>query len=164
MIYVALGANLCSEKWGLPKATLEAAICALQSFSVEVIDRSPLYESAPVPKSEQPNYLNAVIAIETDLSSRDLMGKMHQIEAEFGRVHRELNEARCIDLDLISYHEEIGDGAGGGPILPHPRLSQRSFVLLPLQDIAPDWRHPDSGASISDLIKNLPSLADIRQL
>lgn len=164
MIYVALGANLPSEKHGAPKATVEAAIDVLQGPSVEVVARSPFYESAPVPRSEQPMFVNAVVAVETGLSPRALMDRLHRIETEFGRVRRTLNEARSLDLDLIAYHDEISEGPDGGPILPHPRMSQRAFVLLPLLDIAPEWCHPESGTHIAELVKNLPSIGDIRQL
>lgn len=164
MIYVALGANLPSEKYGPPKATLEAAIGVLDAQPIRIIDCSPFYESAPVPRSDQPLFVNAVVAVETQLPSRELMERLHQIEAEFGRVRRNLNEARPLDLDLIAYHDKIADGSKGGPVLPHPRMSLRPFVLLPLQDIAPEWRHPESGTGIGEMVKNLTSLADIRQL
>jgi len=164
MIYVALGANLPSEKYGAPKATVEAAIDVLHSLSVDVVARSPFYESAPVPRSKQPMFVNAVVAVETGLSPRALMDRLHRIEAEFGRVRRTLNEARSLDLDLIAYHDEISEGADGGPVLPHPRIAQRAFVLLPLLDIAPEWSHPETGTHITELVKNLHSIGDIRQL
>lgn len=164
MIYVALGANLPSVEFGPPKSAIEAAIGVLRDRSVDIIACSPFYKSAAVPASDQPLFVNAVTAVETRLSPRELMELLHTVEADFGRVRRELNEARTLDLDLIAYHDDIADGSKGGPVLPHPRMTQRAFVLLPLRDIAPEWRHPESGTCIDGLVNDLASLKDIRRL
>lgn len=168
MIYVALGGNLPTEKYGPPLATLRAAVRVLESVGkaagLRVRARSPWYESAPVPRSDQPLFVNGVVAVETRLPPPQLLELLHGVEADFGRVRFERNEARPLDLDLIAYHGEISPGVDGGPVLPHPRMCERAFVLLPLRDIAPWWRHPGTGKSMDTLVKDLPSLDEIRQL
>ncbi len=164
MIYVALGGNLTTSDFGPPLATLAAAVGAIESAGLTVCARSPWYESAPVPPSDQPLFVNGMLAVQTGLPAAPLLELLHGIEADFGRIRFEPNEARPLDLDLIAYHDETSEGEDGGPTLPHPRMEGRSFVLLPLRDIAPDWRHPATGKSIDALVKDLPSLAEIRRL
>ena len=118
--------------------------------------RSRFYKSAPVPVSDQPWYVNAVASVATELPPRELLALLHRVEARFGRARRERNEARPLDLDLLAYNDRIEAGEGGGPILPHPRLHERGFVLLPLAEVAPGWRHPVSGKSVAELIAALP--------
>lgn len=164
MIYIALGGNLPTKEFGEPLATLAAAVGAIESAGLTVCARSPWYESAPVPPSDQPLFVNGMLAVQTGLPAAPLLELLHGIEADFGRVRFEPNEARPLDLDLIAYHDETSEGEGGGPALPHPRMEGRSFVLLPLRDIAPDWRHPATGKSIDALVKELPSLEEIQRL
>jgi 2-amino-4-hydroxy-6-hydroxymethyldihydropteridine diphosphokinase len=115
-----------------------------------------------VPISDQPWYVNAVAAIETDLTPEQLLALLHEVEAEFGRVRGLVNAPRLIDLDLLAYGREIrGEGA---PILPHPRLHQRAFVLRPLFDIAPDWVHPLSRMTLAEMIEDLPQDQTIEPL
>lgn len=122
---------------------------------------SLFYETAPVPVSDQPWFVNAVAAVETDLDAASLLAVLHQVEQEFGRVRRERNEARVLDLDLIDYKGMV---SAGSPLLPHPRMAERAFVLLPLRDVAPGWRHPVSGRTVDDLIAALPPDQAIRPL
>jgi 2-amino-4-hydroxy-6-hydroxymethyldihydropteridine diphosphokinase len=93
--------------------------------------------------------------METSLPPAELLELLHEVEAEFGRTRNVRNEARILDLDLIAYNDHVSNAAGG-PILPHPRLHERAFVLLPLADIDPQWRHPVSGTPISALVSALP--------
>lgn len=153
MIVVALGANLPSA-FGAPRATCEAALAMLETRGVRVLRCSRWYRTAPVPVSDQPWYVNAVAAVDTRLPPASLLNVLHEIEARLGRVRSVANAARVIDLDLLAY----GDRVGGppGPVIPHPRLHERAFVLLPLRDVAPDWRHPGTGARIGALIAALP--------
>jgi 2-amino-4-hydroxy-6-hydroxymethyldihydropteridine diphosphokinase len=109
-----------------------------------------------VPPSDQPDYVNGVVAVETRLSPAALLARLHEIERAFGRERRIPNAARTLDLDLIAYHDRVTGPEEGAPILPHPRLAERAFVLLPLQELAPGWRHPVSCVSIADLIRALP--------
>jgi 2-amino-4-hydroxy-6-hydroxymethyldihydropteridine diphosphokinase len=112
--------------------------------------------------SDQPWFVNAVAAIETDLSPASLLMLLHRIELEFGRVRGVVNAPRLIDLDLLAYGRRIS--AEEVPILPHPRMDQRAFVLRPLADIAPDWRHPVSGLGLAALIARLPADQEIQPL
>ena len=152
MILIGVGSNLPSPKFGTPLQTCEAALAELQKRGVAVSRRSRWYESAPVPVSDQPWFVNAVAAVETDLSPEALLALVHEIEAEFGRVRRTRDEARILDLDLLVYNDLVNQRP---PILPHPRMHQRSFVLLPLAELAPDWRHPANGEPIAKLIAAL---------
>jgi 2-amino-4-hydroxy-6-hydroxymethyldihydropteridine diphosphokinase len=85
-----------------------------------------------------------------------LLDLLHGIEREMGRVRRVRDEARVIDLDLLIYGETLS-GPGETPVLPHPRLAERAFVVLPLAELAPDWRHPGSGRSLQEMIRALPA-------
>jgi 2-amino-4-hydroxy-6-hydroxymethyldihydropteridine diphosphokinase len=96
-----------------------------------------------------------VVEVSTDLPAPALMEALHAVEAEFGRTRRERNAPRPIDLDLIDYRGKVAEA--GSPILPHPRMADRAFVLLPLRDIAPHWRHPVTGRSLDQLIGRLPA-------
>ncbi|HUJ97513.1 MAG TPA: 2-amino-4-hydroxy-6-hydroxymethyldihydropteridine diphosphokinase [Stellaceae bacterium] len=152
MILIGMGANLPSPA-GPPQQTLEAALAALAEAGIALERRSPWYRSAPLPAGDQPWYVNGVVSVATRLAPVALLGQLHRVEARFGRLRRQRNEPRVLDLDLLDH-----DGAlrQEPPVLPHPRLHERAFVLLPLADIAPDWRHPASGASLATLIAALP--------
>ncbi len=143
-----------SAEYGSPDAVVHAAIAAVARTGARLLQTSSLWRTAPVPASGQPSFLNAVIGIETSLSAAALLGELHAIEARFGRVRRERNEARIVDLDLLDYAGQVSP-PGALPLLPHPRLAERAFVLRPLAEIAPDWRHPASGAGIARLIAAL---------
>jgi 2-amino-4-hydroxy-6-hydroxymethyldihydropteridine diphosphokinase len=153
MILIGLGANLPSAL-GPPQATLEAALAALEKRGVVVLARSPWYRSAPVPASDQPWYVNAVASIATALGPVELLALLHQVEARIGRERRTRNEPRAVDLDILDYDGLVRTDA---PMLPHPRMQARGFVLLPLRDVAPGWRHPVSGAGLAELIAALPA-------
>jgi 2-amino-4-hydroxy-6-hydroxymethyldihydropteridine diphosphokinase len=155
MILLGLGANLPSARHGSPQATLEAALARLGAAGIGIERRSPWYRSAPVPAGDQPWYVNGVAAVATPLGPAELLALLHGIEAEFGRVRRERNEPRSVDLDLLDYRGWVS-APGQEPVLPHPRLAERAFVLLPLADIAPQWRHPVSGRGLASLIAALP--------
>ena len=151
MIFIALGANLPSNV-GPPRATIEAALRSLAQEGGEIVARSRFYESSPVPKSDQPDYLNAVVAIKSDWDPTTLLAVLAAIETRFGRQRGERNAARPLDLDLIAYDDLIRDAP---PILPHPRMHERAFVLLPLAEIAPNWYHPRLRLPIAALIQAL---------
>jgi len=135
----------------------------LSEAGVAVVARSRWYRSAPVPASPQPWFVNGVAAVATGLGPVPLLALMHRIEARFGRVRAAANAARTLDLDLLDYDGMVR-GAGEAPILPHPRLHERAFVLLPLAELAPDWRHPVTGAAIAGLIAALPADQPTRPL
>jgi 2-amino-4-hydroxy-6-hydroxymethyldihydropteridine diphosphokinase len=151
-IFVALGANLPSPDYGSPRATLEAALTLLAAEGMTIVRRSSWWQSGPQPASDQPDFVNGVIEVETDLSAAGLLQSLHRVESACGRVREQRWEARVLDLDLIDYRGRHETGQGAGPDLPHPRMAGRLFVLLPLQEIAPEWRHPVSGAALPALI------------
>lgn len=149
-IYIALGANLPSDH-GSPQKTLEAAAAMLVEKGIVIRRRSSWWRSSPQPASDQPDFINGIFEIETSLPPDELLQLLHHVEAAFGRVRRQRWEARVLDLDLIDYCGRVS-GAPAAAILPHPRLQDRLFVLLPLQEIAPNWRHPATGAGLETLI------------
>ena len=164
MILIALGANLPSV-YGSPLKTLTAAIECIDSHEeIAVVRRSAIYKSAPVPISDQPWYHNAVIAVETGLKPFTLLAVLQEIEINFGRERAadERNAARTLDLDIVAYHDFIIDEAGLE--IPHPRMSDRGFVLFPLSDVSPEWKHPITGAFISKMIEALPKVQDIHKI
>ncbi|WP_300779759.1 2-amino-4-hydroxy-6-hydroxymethyldihydropteridine diphosphokinase [Enhydrobacter sp.] len=163
-IYVGLGANLPHPEFGSPKATLEAALNELGRREVVLERLSPWYRSAPVPASDQPWFVNAVAEISTGLSADALLAQMHAVEEAFGRVRSVTNAARRIDLDLLDFRGQIAVGGPGRATLPHPRLAERAFVLRPLADLAPGWRHPETQMSIQALVAALPSDQMIERL
>ncbi len=147
--YIGLGANLHSSA-GPPEATLAAAALRLASLG-RVAARSSLYSTAPVGFLDQPRFLNAVIALETELIPRCLLQELLAIERDFGRDRAASvpSGPRALDLDILLF----GDLIVSGPDLeiPHPRLSERAFVLVPLSEIAPQAPDPRSGASMLQL-------------
>lgn len=156
MILIGIGANLPSEAYGSPLQTCEAALDALDNApGVRVARRSRWFESAPVPISDQPWYVNGACIVETAHDARTLLDILHDIEADFGRVRTERNAARVLDLDLLAYDEQILTDESG-MIVPHPRMDGRAFVLLPLQDLVPGWVHPQTGVLLADMIAALP--------
>jgi 2-amino-4-hydroxy-6-hydroxymethyldihydropteridine diphosphokinase len=138
--YVALGANL-----GDPKATVLAAFAALANLPESRVARcSSLYRTAPVGILSQPDFVNAVALLETTLAPEALLDALLDIEARFGRIRRERNGPRTLDLDLLLYDDIELDLPR--LTLPHPRLHLRAFVLLPLAEVAPDLAIPRRGS------------------
>jgi 2-amino-4-hydroxy-6-hydroxymethyldihydropteridine diphosphokinase len=152
MILVALGANLPSPVHGGPRETLEAALVELDRAGLRVVARSAWYETAPVPLSDQPWYVNGVVAVTSPLGAADVLDELHRIEAAFGRVRTEANAPRVLDLDLLAYGDRVSPDR---PLLPHPRLHERAFVLRPLADVAPDWRHPVLGVGLDEMLARI---------
>jgi 2-amino-4-hydroxy-6-hydroxymethyldihydropteridine diphosphokinase len=146
-VVVALG---CSLPGAYPsrQALLEAAVEALASEGLAVAGRSSWWTSDAWPDPTAPAYLNGVVLVETRCSASDVLATLHRIEARFGRVRAEPNAPRTLDLDLIAHGQTVLDGA---VIVPHPRAHERLFVMGPLAQIAPDWRHPVSGRAAADL-------------
>lgn len=162
-IYIGLGANLPSAA-GDPAATLELALKDMDAAGISILRRSPWYESAPVPRADdQPWYVNGVVEVATALDPVALLSVLQGLEAKSGRVRAVANAPRPLDLDIIAYGTVVNTGPNP-PLLPHPRMDVRAFVLLPLQAIAPDWRHPVSGKSVGELVATLPVDQEIRLL
>jgi 2-amino-4-hydroxy-6-hydroxymethyldihydropteridine diphosphokinase len=151
--YIGLGANLPSPA-GPPEATLAAAISRLGSLG-RITAKSSLYSTAPVGYGAQPRFVNAVVALETQLEARELLDALMAIERDFGRDREDAipNGPRTLDLDILL----LGDLQINEPGLeiPHPRLAKRAFVLVPLNEIAPEAIDPRSGKKMSELLKRL---------
>jgi 2-amino-4-hydroxy-6-hydroxymethyldihydropteridine diphosphokinase len=162
MILVAIGSNLTGPA-GPPLAMCEAAVAALAGAGASPVRRSRWYESASIPLSAQPWYINGIISVATALEPVGLLALLHAIEVRWGRVRGAANAARVLDLDLLDYDGLIRPGPEP-PHLPHPRMAGRAFVLLPLSEIAPAWRHPGSGRALQDLVRALPLDGQIRPL
>jgi len=153
MILIALGANLPSN-YGRPDETILAAQKVMDEQGIHVVQSSRIWLTAPVPVSDQPWYHNAVVQVETSLSPYALLEMLQSIENDFGRVRTVRNAPRLLDLDLIAYHDRILDKPD--LIVPHPRMHERAFVLMPLQDIVSSWTHPVYGFDLSDMIAKIP--------
>lgn len=156
-IFIGAGANLPHPSYASPRETLQAALLELDRRQARVLRCSRWYRTAPVPASDQPWYVNVVAEIATALGPDELLETLHAIEDLFGRVRSVPNAARLIDLDLLDYRGKIATPGPSRATLPHPRLTARAFVLRPLADLAPDWRHPVSAAPIGDLLAALPA-------
>jgi 2-amino-4-hydroxy-6-hydroxymethyldihydropteridine diphosphokinase len=154
-IYIGLGANLTHPVHGAPARTLRVALDMMADRGISLLRVSPRYRSAPVPASDQPWYVNAVAEVATDLAADELLARLHAVEAELGRARTVADAARAIDLDLLDFRGEIASGGPRRAILPHPRMAERGFVLRPLADLAPLWRHPITRAPIQVLLARL---------
>ncbi len=137
MILIGLGANL-PGRFGGPERALEEAMREMTRRGLKVVQASRLWLSAPVPASDQPWYRNAVAIVETAL------------------------DARVLDLDLLAYGEEVI--RDGDLTVPHPRLHERAFVLFPLRDVAPGWRHHVLNKDLSEMIGDLPPGQDAKPM
>jgi 2-amino-4-hydroxy-6-hydroxymethyldihydropteridine diphosphokinase len=154
--YIALGSNL-----GDRAQTLSFAIDRLGRLGT-VTATSSFYETEPVGFQDQPPFMNAVVAVETDLEPFDLLRGMLAVEREFGRDrnHSVLNGPRTLDLDLLVMGDCVVTGAE--LTLPHPALPRRRFVLAPLAEVAPSLRHPLLKNTMAELLKGLPDEGENR--
>jgi 2-amino-4-hydroxy-6-hydroxymethyldihydropteridine diphosphokinase len=162
VILVGIGSNLAAPQFGSPEETAKAAVAQLPAIGAAVLGCSRWYLSEPVPASDQPWYVNGVALIETRLAPPALLAALLALEARFGRRRGAANAARTLDLDLLDYDGR--PSATKGLVLPHPRLHERRFVLAPIAEIAPGWRHPRLGMTAGELLRRLPPGQPIRAL
>ncbi|MGE0419440.1 MAG: 2-amino-4-hydroxy-6-hydroxymethyldihydropteridine diphosphokinase [Acetobacteraceae bacterium] len=159
MILVAIGANLAGPDGAAPIVTCRSAVTLLDSQpTIRVAAVSRWFETAPVPPSGQPPYVNAVVRLSVEpgvtIDPAWLLARLMEIEAACGRSRSVANAARTLDLDLIAMDNLVR--LSPDPILPHPRAHERAFVLAPLADVAPGWIHPVLGRSVEALLAELP--------
>jgi 2-amino-4-hydroxy-6-hydroxymethyldihydropteridine diphosphokinase len=150
IVYIALGCNLGNRLSNLKNA--------ISNFTpqMDVKKKSPVYETPPWGYADQPSFLNQVVMAETYLEPEDLLGHLKRLETVLGREPSFQNGPRLIDLDILFYDDIIVDSP---PLMiPHPRLHQRAFVLVPLNDIAPDLVHPLFSKSVSEMLLDIDRL------
>jgi 2-amino-4-hydroxy-6-hydroxymethyldihydropteridine diphosphokinase len=162
VILIGIGGNLDSTRFGPPRDTLSAALAALGEKRIGILLRSGWYRTEPVPPSDQPWFVNAVLSVATELVANDLLPVLQAIERQFGRVRAEANAPRTLDLDILDYQGEVMSAAS--LVLPHPRLHERRFVLVPIAEIAPEWRHPILELTAAELLARLSSEQQIQRL
>ncbi|MBM4425989.1 MAG: 2-amino-4-hydroxy-6-hydroxymethyldihydropteridine diphosphokinase [Chloroflexi bacterium] len=150
IVYLALGSNM-----GNRLANLKNAI-SLLTPQMTVKKKSPVYETPPWGYTDQPAFLNQVVMVETYMEAEPLLGHLKRLETALGRAESFQNGPRLIDIDILFYDDVILDSPP--LVIPHPRLHQRAFVLVPLNDIASDFVHPVLGKPISDLLLDVDRL------
>ncbi len=177
---IALGANLPSARGG-PRETLEAALRALAARGLAVVARSHWYRTTAFPAGSGPDYVNGAAVLASERDPEAVLAVLHEVERGLGRTRHGRWEPRVCDLDLLAVAREVRpdeatarawiDREGArqreappGLILPHPRLQERAFVLVPLAEVAPAWRHPILGLTVVEMLAALPPDGGIERL
>ena len=156
MIFLSLGSNL-SSSFGSRFDNLKIAISLLEKEGIKIKKTSSFYETPSYPNKNNPRFINLAILVETNLSPANLMKKLIQIEEHLERQRNKKNDPRTCDIDIIDYKGQIHKFSFNNQNLeiPHKEIINRNFVLLPLQEIAPKWKHPKTNEIITSLIKKL---------
>ena len=154
--YLAIGSNL-----GNKSNNIEITKFELEKYKIKILKSSSSYMSESWPDKSNPKYINIVIKIKTNLAPLELLKICNLIESKLGRVRSKKNAPRTCDIDIIDYDKKIINEEK--LILPHPRINERNFVLLPLFDVDKSWKHPKSKINIVNLIKSLP-IKDLRSI
>ena len=157
-VYLAIGSNL-----GNKINNIELAKFELEKNKIKILKSSSNYLSKSWPDPTKPKYINIVIKVRTNLAPIELLKTCNFIELKLGRIKTSINAPRTCDIDIIDYNRKILNEKNNQLILPHPRLSKRNFVLLPLFEIEKSWKHPKSRINIVNLISSL-SMKDLRSI
>ena len=159
--YLAIGSNL-----GNKISNIEITKAELEKYKIKILKSSSNYICDSWPDPSMPNYINIIIKIKTSLAPLELLKICHVIELKLGRVRSKKNAPRTCDIDIIDYNQKILNKKNNKLILPHPRMSERNFVLLPLLELDKSWKHPKSKINIVNLINSLPVryLRSIKQI
>ena len=157
MILIGIGSNL-EGPWGTPNETVRRAFAALDEAPLRLLKASRAILTAPHGWTDQPDFVNAVAEIATGLEPQPLLARLHDIERSAGRQRTLHWGPRTLDLDLLDHHGLVITGddgleAGRPLVLPHPGIPERAFVLKPIVEIAPDWRHPVLGVTATELLR-----------
>ncbi len=180
---IALGANLSLRGCG-PKVTLERSLIAMTEAGLVIRKTSRFFATPCFPAGAGPDYVNAAVLIESDLTPQGVLDLLHRIEHDFERAREQRWGMRTLDLDLVCWDELVlpddaefqrwltlppEDQTKSAPehlILPHPRLQDRAFVLVPMMDVAPDWRHPVLDRTVTQMVAALPpdEVAEVKPL
>ena len=150
LVFIGVGSNL-GDKVGNCRRAVEVILADGRN---RIVQCSPFYQTEPVGKKEQDWFINGVCAMETTMEPAELLESLLGVEKMMGRVRRERWGPRVIDLDILLFGQEVINQEGLQ--IPHPRLHERRFVLVPLRDIAPDLMHPLLGKRISQILAELP--------
>ena len=178
-IFIAFGANLPLDGQA-PEATVRAAIQVLVEIGMQPLAVSRIFATPCFPAGAGPDYVNGVMSLQADgRSAAEVLEALHLVEARFGRARTQRWAGRTLDLDLLAMGDQIlpdateqarwrhlppDQQAKLAPdrlILPHPRLQDRAFVLVPMADVAPDWQHPTLGLSVIEMLAALPAEARV---
>ncbi|MCZ6485976.1 MAG: 2-amino-4-hydroxy-6-hydroxymethyldihydropteridine diphosphokinase [Acidobacteria bacterium] len=153
-IYLSLGSNL-----GDRRTNLKSALGKLHEKKILLLDESSIYETEPVEVPEQPEFLNLVCRVQTELKPEALLRACQEIESELGRIRQEIKGARTIDIDILFYGQQILQRPSLK--IPHPAWCKRNFVLIPLAEIASDFRDPVTAKTVAQLRRESPDGARV---
>jgi 2-amino-4-hydroxy-6-hydroxymethyldihydropteridine diphosphokinase len=156
MIFLGIGSNL-SSRFGNRFDNINLAISYLNSYGIEVINKSSFYETPSYPNKNDPKFINIVILVKSQLPPIDLMSVLIFIEEKLERKRTKKNEPRTCDIDIIDYDSQILNFKYNSLYLeiPHKKLTLRNFVLFPLKEIFSQWKHPKTEENVSTLIEKL---------
>ena len=157
MILLGLGSNL-SSSFGDRFKNIDLAVSTLNGYGIQVKRKSSYFESFSYPNKKNPKFINIVVEIETHLPPEDLASVLIFIEESLQRERKIKNDPRTCDIDIIDFNNQLINFKYKDLdfVVPHQKLIYRNFVLFPLQEIYPDWKHPKTKELISDLIEKLP--------
>jgi len=156
--YLAIGSNL-----GNKINNIEVTKFEIEKYKIKILKSSSNYITESWPDNSMPNYINIILKVETSLAPLELLKVCNLIELKLGRIRERKNSPRTCDIDIIDYNNKILGKQNSKLILPHPRISKRNFVLLPLFEVNKSWKHPKSKISIVKLINSLP-IKDLRSI